>query len=56
MMIYRRRLASSFEALRRTLIGCLGRMGYEPDGLEEDVSQDETANDVMTAEGACDLA
>jgi SNF2 family DNA or RNA helicase len=56
MTIYRRRLASSFEALRRTLIGRLGLMGYEPDELEEDVSQDETADDVMTAEEARDLA
>jgi SNF2 family DNA or RNA helicase len=56
MTIYRRRLASSFEALRRTLIGRLGRMGYQPDDFEEDVSQDETADEVMTGEEARDLA
>jgi hypothetical protein len=49
-------LASSFEALRRTLVGRLERMGYAPDDLEEDVSQDETADDVMSAEEARDLA
>lgn len=56
MTIYRRRLASSFEALRRTLIGRLERMGYQPDDFEEDVSLDETADEVMTADDARDLA
>jgi hypothetical protein len=47
MTIYRRWLASSFEALKRTLNGRLMRKG----GIaEEDVSQDETSDEVMSEE------
>ncbi len=47
MTVYRRRLASSFEALKRTLNGRLARTG----GIgEEDVSLDETTDDVMSGE------
>lgn len=56
MTIYRRRLASSFEALKRTLLGRLDKMGWSADDLEEDVSQDETADEIMTGEDARGLA
>ena len=47
MTVYRRRLASSFEALKRTLNGRLMRTG----GItEEDASQDETSDEVMSGE------
>lgn len=47
MTVYRRRLASSFEALKRTLNGRLMRAG----GItEEDASQDETSDEVMSGE------
>jgi superfamily II DNA or RNA helicase len=47
LTVYRRRLASSFEALKRTLNGRLMRTG----GItEEDVSQDETSDEVMSGE------
>jgi hypothetical protein len=47
MTVYRRRLASSFEALKRTLNGRLMRSG----GItEEDASQDETSDEVMSGE------
>jgi len=53
MTIYRRRLASSFEALKRTLLGRLERMGF--DG-EEDLSQDENVDEAMSAEDAATMA
>src|SRR5215469_6227737 len=47
MTVYRRRLASSFEALKRTLNGRLMRTG----GItEEDASLDETSDEVMSGE------
>src|ERR1019366_4052926 len=47
MTVYRRRLASSFEALKHTLTGRLMRAG----GItEEDASQDETSDEVMSGE------
>src|SRR5260221_377520 len=47
MTVYRRRLASSFEALKRTLTGRLMRSR----GIgEEDVSQDETTDEAMSEE------
>ena len=47
MTVYRRRLASSFEALKRTLNGRLMRAG----GItEEDASQDETSDEVMSGQ------
>lgn len=58
MTIYRRRLASSFAALRNTLADRLAKLArgeptdekdQEP---EEDVSQDEMADDVMSADEA----
>jgi len=53
MTVYRRRLASSFEALKRTLTGRLMRTG----GItEEDASQDETSDEVMSGEEAARLA
>jgi hypothetical protein len=53
MTVYRRRLASSFEALKRTLNGRLMRTG----GItEEDASQDETSDEVMSGEEATRLA
>ena len=53
MTVYRRRLASSFEALKRTLTGRLARSG----GIgEEDVSLDETTDEVMSAEDAIKLS
>jgi hypothetical protein len=53
MTVYRRRLASSFEALKRTLNGRLMRSG----GLaEEDASQDETSDEVMSVEEVTALA
>jgi superfamily II DNA or RNA helicase len=53
MTVYRRRLASSFEALKRTLNGRLMRAG----GItEEDASQDETSDEVMSGEEVACLA
>jgi len=59
MTIYRRRLASSFHALARTLANRLRALSQTPDlfgetGLaaEEDVLDDEIAGDVMDAEDA----
>ena len=53
MTVYRRRLASSFEALKRTLNGRLARTG----GIgEEDISLDETADDVMSGEEVASLS
>ncbi|GIU78634.1 MAG: hypothetical protein KatS3mg005_1872 [Bryobacteraceae bacterium] len=52
MTVYRRRLASSFEALKRTLNARLERLGLS----EEDVSLDETADEVMAPEEAAELA
>jgi hypothetical protein len=54
MTVYRRRLASSFEALKHTLTGRLMRAG----GItEEDASQDETSDEVMSGdEVACLVA
>jgi hypothetical protein len=53
MTVYRRRLASSFEALNRTLNGRLMRTGVI---TEEDASQDETSDEVMSGEEAARLA
>ena len=54
MTVYRRRLASSFEALKRTLNGRLMRTGG---GItEEDASQDETSDEVMSGEEVACLA
>jgi SNF2 family DNA or RNA helicase len=53
MTVYRRRLASSFEALKRTLNGRLMRTG----GItEEDASQDEASDEVMSGEEVASLA
>lgn len=53
LTVYRRRLASSFEALKRTLNGRLMRTG----GItEEDASQDETSDEVMSGEEVACLA
>jgi hypothetical protein len=52
MTVYRRRLASSFEALKRTLNGRLIKLGLS----EEDVSQDEAGDEVMAPEDAAELA
>lgn len=54
MTIYRRRLASSFHALRRTLIKRLDRV--EPFADDEDASQDEIRDDVMIGDDADELA
>jgi hypothetical protein len=54
MTVYRRRLASSFEALKRTLNGRL--MRTEGFIVEEDASQDETKDEVMSVEEATRLA
>jgi hypothetical protein len=59
MTVYRRRLASSFEALRRTLTKRLARIGgaaSTQDVTEEDVSLDETVDDVMSGEEVGELA
>lgn len=53
LTIYQRRLASSFYALQQTLNKRLANMGGITD---EDVSQDETVDEVMDAEGAAALA
>lgn len=47
MTVYRRRLASSFEALKRTLNGRLEKLGRS----EDDVLQDEAADEVMAPRG-----
>jgi superfamily II DNA or RNA helicase len=53
MTVYRRRLASSFEALKRTLNARLARSG----GIgEEDVSLDETLDEVMSGEEVAHLS
>ena len=53
MTVCRRRLASSFEALKRTLNGRLMRTG----GIsEEDASQDETSDEAMSGEEVACLA
>ena len=52
MTVYRRRLASSFEALKRTLNARLEKLGLS----EEDVSLDEAADEVMAPEDAAELA
>jgi hypothetical protein len=53
MTVYRRRLASSFEALKRTLNGRLARTG----GIgEEDASLDEIADNVMSDEEVASLS
>ncbi len=58
MTVYRRRLASSFEALKRTLTGRLMRSGGgEISGIsEEDISLDETTDEVMSEEDVTSLA
>jgi superfamily II DNA or RNA helicase len=53
MTVYRRRLASSFDALKQTLNGRLMRAGFI---TEEDISQDETSDEVMSAEEVAFLA
>lgn len=61
MTIYRRRLASSFYALRKTLEARLARIkGFSPDRmdeerLEEDLPQDEQAVESLTSEEADEL-
>ena len=52
MTVYRRRLASSFEALKRTLNARLEKLGLS----EEDVSLNEAADEVMAPEEAAELA
>lgn len=52
MTVYRRRLASSFEALKRTLNGRLMRT---ENITGEDASQDETSDDAMSAEDVASL-
>ena len=53
MTVYRRRLASSFEALKRTLTGRLMRSG----GMgEEDISQDETTDEAMSEDDVTSLS
>lgn len=53
MTVYRRRLASSFEALKKTLNGRLTRTG----GIsEEDVSLDETTDEVMSGDEVANLS
>ncbi len=62
MTIYRRRLASSFFALRKTLENRLARLkGFPPDPgdetrIEEDVPQDEEAEEVVAADEAAAMA
>jgi len=62
MTIYRRRLASSFFALRKTLENRLARLkGLPPEPgedarIEEDVPQDEQAEEVMAADEAAAMA
>src|SRR5207244_13225470 len=54
MTVYRRRLASSFEALKRTLNGRLARTGG---GIgEEDASLDETRDETMSGEDVAKLS
>lgn len=52
MTVYRRRLASSFEALKRTLNARLEKIGL----TEEDVSLDEASDEVMAPEDAEEMA
>lgn len=60
MTIYRRRLASSFAALRNTLVDRLEKLTRSESGDDqnnesnEDISQDETADEVMSVEDARD--
>jgi SNF2 family DNA or RNA helicase len=62
MTIYRRRLASSFYALRKTLENRLARLkGLQPNSgdderLEEDLPQDEQAEEMIAADEAAVLA
>ena len=53
MTVYRRRLASSFEALKRTLTGRLMRSGGIGD---EDISQDETKDETMSEDDVTALS
>jgi len=53
MTVYRRRLASSFEALKRTLTGRLMRSGGVS---EDDISQDETTDEAMSEEDVTNLS
>ena len=53
MTVYRRRLASSFKALEKTMVARLAKVA----GIEdEDASQDETRDEVMAGEQAAALA
>jgi len=54
MTIYRRRLASTFHALYRTLVKRLSNEGLSID--EEDVSQDELRDEVMDHEDGSEIA
>ena len=60
MTVYRRRMASSFHALRKTLEKRLEALSrgttddQDEERLAEDVAQDERADDVMSAEQAAD--
>ena len=61
MTIYRRRLASSFEALRNTLTDRLTALSenkkpyLSTERVEEDLPQDETGEEVISTEDASDL-
>lgn len=60
MTVYRRRLASSFYALRQTLNDRFAKLSNQssscdPDRAEEDVSLDETAEESMSPDEAADL-
>ncbi len=61
MTVYRRRVASSFHALRKTLESKLARLDSHEDiglddlRLEEDVSQDEFVDEVTSADEAADM-
>lgn len=61
MTIYRRRVASSFHALRRTLekrlarIAGAGGLDLDDARLEEDIPQDERADEVLSSDEAAEL-
>jgi SNF2 family DNA or RNA helicase len=62
MTVYRRRMASSFHALRKTLENRLDALSHggaaddDEERLAEDVAQDESADEVMSGDDAAKLA
>lgn len=58
MTIYRRRIASSFQALKNTLHARLNPLSYSPDltfSVSEDASDDESRDEIMDADEVAEL-